>query len=157
MPAEQDSRATLARLQRFSHWTDRRFRIPFTRIELGAEALIGLIPGVGDLAGLVLASYVLLEAWRIGAPRGLIMRMLANMLIDAVGGLLPLVGDVFDIWFKANSRNTALLESWLAEQLEPAAVKRPRWPVWLLVLLLVSALACALYWLSSSALVGLSG
>ena len=143
-------RSTLARLQQFSRWTDSRFRVPLTRIDVGVEALIGLIPGVGDLAGLVLASYVLLEAWRVGAPGRLLGRMLANMLVDAVGGLLPLVGDLFDIWYKANTRNTRLLEQWLNEQLQPEAVRRPAWSFWLAWLLVLTALGVAAYWLSSS-------
>ena len=142
--------ATLARLQRFSRWTDSRFRIPMTRIEVGAEALIGLIPGIGDLAGLLLASYVLVEAWRAGAPRRLLGRMASNMLIDGVGGLVPVAGDLFDIWFKANTRNTRLLEDWLRARLEPLPDRKPWWRAALLWLLLLSAAAGLAYWLLSS-------
>ena len=95
--------ATLARLERFSRFTDSSIRIPFTRFELGAEALIGLVPVIGDAAGLVLSGYVLLEAQRAGVSGATKRRMLRNMLVDFVGGLLPVVGDAFDAIFKANA------------------------------------------------------
>ena len=109
--------AALSRLDRFSRFTDSSLRIPFTRFELGAEAIIGLIPGIGDLAGLVLASYVLLEAQRAGASGATKRRMVRNMLIDFVGGLVPVVGDAFDAIYKANTRNTRLLRKELMRDL----------------------------------------
>ena len=96
--------AALARLDRFSRFTDSSIRIPFTRFELGAEALIGLVPVIGDAAGLVLSSYVLVEAQRAGVSGATKRRMLRNMMVDFVGGLVPVVGDAFDAIFKANTR-----------------------------------------------------
>ncbi|MCU5786776.1 DUF4112 domain-containing protein [Alloalcanivorax marinus] len=109
--------AVLRRLDRFSRFTDSSLRIPFTRFELGAEALIGLIPGIGDLAGFVLSGYVLVEARRAGASGTTQRRMLRNMLIDFVGGLVPVVGDAFDAIYKANTRNTRLLRAELLREL----------------------------------------
>ncbi|MBF5058277.1 hypothetical protein Y5W_03571 [Alcanivorax sp. 521-1] len=109
--------AVLNRLDRFSRFTDSSLRIPFTRFELGAEAIIGLIPGVGDLAGLVLSGYVLVEAQRAGASGATKRRMVRNMLIDFVGGLVPVVGDAFDAIYKANTRNTRLLRKELMRDL----------------------------------------
>ncbi|MCH2558606.1 MAG: DUF4112 domain-containing protein [Alcanivorax sp.] len=109
--------AVLRRLDRFSRFTDSSLRIPFTRFELGAEALIGLIPGIGDLAGFVLSGYVLVEARRAGASGATQRRMLRNMLIDFVGGLVPVVGDAFDAIYKANTRNTRLLRAELLREL----------------------------------------
>ena len=85
---EEQQRAALARLEKFSRFTDNSIGIPFTRFRFGAEALIGVIPGIGDAAGLALASYVLLEAQRAGASKAVKLRMLRNMLIDFLGGLL---------------------------------------------------------------------
>jgi hypothetical protein len=108
--------AALKRLERFSLFTDSSVKIPFTKFTLGADALLGLLPVVGDMAGLLLSSYVLIEAQRLGVSWTIKLRILANMLIDFVGGLLPIVGDIFDAYFKANTRNTRLLEKYLAQQ-----------------------------------------
>lgn len=116
-PTEARQRAILARLDKFSHFTDNSIGIPFTRFQIGIEAVIGLVPVAGDLAGLVLSSYVLVEAQRAGASMDVKQRMLRNMGIDFVGGLLPVVGDAFDAIYKANTRNTRLLRSYLEEQL----------------------------------------
>jgi hypothetical protein len=72
--------------------------------------VLGLVPGLGDIAGAALAGYLVLLAQRLGAPRAVILRMLANVAVDTVGGTVPLVGDAFDVAFKSNTRNLALLE-----------------------------------------------
>ncbi|MCQ8877736.1 DUF4112 domain-containing protein [Pseudoalteromonas shioyasakiensis] len=110
-----DHQATLKRLERFSRFTDSSIGIPFTRFKFGIEALIGLIPGIGDLAGLILSSYILFEAQRLGVGSQLKSRIIINMLIDFVGGLIPFFGDIFDAYFKANTRNTQLLKRYLSE------------------------------------------
>ena len=136
-PIEARQRATLKRLDKFSRFTDSSIGIPFTKFKIGAEAIIGVVPVVGDVAGLVLASYVLVEAQRAGASKGIKLRMLRNMGIDFVGGLLPVFGDAFDAIYKANTRNTRLLRNYLEKQLEvePPAPPFP-WKtlVWLSVL-----------------------
>ena len=115
---EAQQRATLERLEKFSRFTDSSIGIPFTKFQIGAEAIIGLVPLVGDAAGLILSSYVLIEAQRAGASKGVKLRMLRNIGIDFLGGLLPVVGDAFDAIYKANTRNTKLLKNYLEEQLE---------------------------------------
>ena len=133
---EEQQRAALERLEKFSRFTDSSIGIPFTRFRFGAEALIGLIPGIGDAAGLALASYVLLEAQRAGASKAVKLRMLRNMLIDFLGGLLPVVGDAFDAIYKANPRNTELLRNYLEKQLEVEPPPKP-FPWWTLIWLSV--------------------
>ncbi|MCL1478784.1 MAG: DUF4112 domain-containing protein [Marinobacter sp.] len=100
---------------------------PFTRFKIGAEAVIGLVPVLGDIVGLALSGYVLIEAQRAGASKDVKRRMLQNMGIDFIGGLLPVVGDAFDAIYKANTRNTRLLRRYLEEQLavEPPAPPFP--------------------------------
>ncbi len=115
MKTDIDHQATLKRLERFSRFTDSSIGIPFTRFKFGIEALIGLIPGIGDLAGLILSSYILFEAQRLGVGSQLKSRIIINMLIDFVGGLIPFFGDIFDAYFKANTRNTQLLKRYLSE------------------------------------------
>ena len=132
--------AVLSRLDRFSRFTDSSLRIPFTRFELGAEAIIGLLPGVGDLAGLVLSGFVLVEAQRAGASGATKRRMVRNMLIDFVGGLVPVVGDAFDAIYKANTRNTRLLRMELRRELGREEEKRFPWGTLLGLSLLFGAI-----------------
>src|SRR5690606_30028243 len=114
-----------------SRFTDSSIGLPFTRVKIGVEAIIGLVPGIGDLVGLATSGYVLLEAQRAGASSKVKRQMLRNIGIDFVGGLIPVVGDAFDAVFKANLRNTRLLRDYLNQQLaiEPAPRKFP-WKVW---------------------------
>ncbi|TNE82322.1 MAG: DUF4112 domain-containing protein [Gammaproteobacteria bacterium] len=139
-PSEAKQRAILKRLDKFSRFTDSSIGIPFTKFQIGAEAIIGLLPVIGDMAGLVLSCYVLVEAQRAGASRAVKLRMLRNMGIDFLGGLLPVFGDAFDAIYKANTRNTRLLKNYLEEQLEvePPAPPFP-WKtlIWLSVLFAV--------------------
>lgn len=138
------AKAALERLDRFSFWTDSNFRIPFTSFRFGLSPLIGLVPIVGDFVGLVLSLYVLREARRVGASRKIQGRMIVNMLIEFLGGLLPVIGDAFDAIFKANTRNTALLRGWLLDQLDSPPRGEPfPWMtlVWLSALILLLGIA----------------
>lgn len=121
-PNEARQRAILKRMDKFSRFTDSSIALPFTRFRIGVEAIIGLVPVVGDVAGFALSAYVLVEAQRAGATKDVKLRMLRNMAIDFLGGLLPVFGDAFDAVYKANTRNTRLLREYLEQQLatEPA-------------------------------------
>lgn len=96
-------------------------RIPGTSVRVGLDPIIGLIPGAGDLAGAALGGWLILLASREGAPRGMLLRMLANVGVDALLGSVPLLGDLFDAGYKANMRNVALLERHMET---PRAVER---------------------------------
>lgn len=138
----------LARLDRFSYWTDSNFRVPFTGFRFGLSPLVGLVPVIGDAIGLVLSLYVLQQARLVAAPRRLQARMVVNMLIEFAGGLLPVIGDAFDAIYKANTRNTELLRVWLHEQLDELPQKRfPWWTLIWLSLLLALILLPLLLWL----------
>nr|WP_024593903.1 DUF4112 domain-containing protein [Pseudoalteromonas sp. TB13] len=115
--SQMKAQAAIARLERFSKLTDSSIGIPFTKFNIGLEAVIGLIPVIGDAAGLILSSYVLIEAQRLGVSKRIKTKMIINMLIDFVGGLVPFFGDIFDVFFKANTRNTQLLKKHLNKQL----------------------------------------
>lgn len=99
----------LARLETLATIMDAAIVIPGTNIRIGADALIGLFPGIGDLVSAGVSGLIILEARRMGAPRRLIARMVGNVAIDALAGAVPLVGDLFDVAFRANLRNTQLL------------------------------------------------
>src|SRR5690606_8408990 len=105
----QRARAVRERAERLSRLLDTAVGIPGTRIRLGLDALIGLVPGVGDAIGLVLGGWFLLEGARTGASGATLLRMAGNLAVDALVGVVPLLGDVLDIAFKANRRNARLL------------------------------------------------
>jgi Domain of unknown function (DUF4112) len=111
--AEFDRREALARnLERLAWLMDRAFHIPGTRIRVGLDAILGLVPIGGDLlTGLVQAGLVLVALRHYKVPRTVAARMAANVLIDIAVGAIPLLGDLFDIGFKANTRNVQLLDA----------------------------------------------
>ena len=105
-PQPTGSLRDLARLM------DEAIRIPGTNIRVGLDALLGLVPGGGDVAGGVLSALIMLQAARAGAPTPILARMLGNVVIDTVVGSIPLLGDLFDVAWRANSKNVRLFESW---------------------------------------------
>jgi hypothetical protein len=116
LAAGPDFRAELNETQNLAWLLDARWRVPFTRIRFGVDPLLGLIPGAGDVVAGVVSAYVILKARRLGAPRSLILRMVANVAIDTVVGSVPVVGVLFDIYYKASMRNLRLLHAWLEER-----------------------------------------
>ncbi|AUL72255.1 hypothetical protein ATS72_000865 [Pseudoalteromonas sp. 13-15] len=113
----QHRQAALKRLERFSQLTDSSIRFPFTNFRFGIEAVIGFVPVVGDVIGLILSSYVLFEAHKLGISWHVKLRIIINMLIDFFIGSIPLFGDIFDAFFKANTRNTLILKKYITKQL----------------------------------------
>ena len=103
------------RLGRLANALDSAWGIPGTRFRFGADSLLGLIPGVGDVAALGLSAYLIMEARRLGAPPATLRRMAMNVGVDAAVGAVPVLGDLFDVVFKANRRNMALLSEHIAE------------------------------------------
>jgi Domain of unknown function (DUF4112) len=114
-------RRELERLRAIARLFDQAFALPGTRYRFGIDALFGLVPGVGDLVGAVVAAYALHVARRLRAPAAIQLHMLGNIAVDALVGTIPLIGDLFDFVFKAQTRNLALLERWLAS---PGATQR---------------------------------
>jgi len=98
----------IAQLETLANLLDSAFAIPGTNIRIGLESVVGLIPGIGDAVGLVLSLYIVKRLSALNLPRITRMRMYGNVVIDAVGGLVPFAGDVFDVAFRANRRNIAL-------------------------------------------------
>ncbi len=107
------SRATieqsLARLDRFAHLSDNAYRIPIIGRRIGLDGIVGLVPGIGDAVTALAALYPVIEAWRLGVPGTLLLRMLGNIGCDSLLGAVPIAGDLFDFAFKSNRRNVALL------------------------------------------------
>ncbi len=109
-----DTDRELRRLESLAEWLDSRFRIPGTGIRFGLDSLLGLVPGVGDVLTLLPSIWLILRARRLGAPFSLIIRMLITVLVDFVVGLVPVLGDVFDVVFRANTANVDLLRNHLS-------------------------------------------
>jgi len=95
--------------------------VPGTGVRFGLDPILGLIPGLGDVAGAALSGYLVLLAARLGAPRVVVLRMVANVAVDSVVGSVPLLGDLFDVAWKSNTRNLALLERAIARPSETRA------------------------------------
>lgn len=108
-PSSEEAAAVRERMARYAHFLDTFIPIPGTRLRIGVEPLLGLVPVAGDIAGLLFSSLLIYEAQRIGAPRRVLLRMAANTLIDSLLGAIPLFGDIFDFAFKSNRRNVQLL------------------------------------------------
>jgi hypothetical protein len=111
----EDLDAVRRRLGRLAWLLDSAIAIPGTRFRIGIDAILGLVPGLGDLAGVLLSSYIVREAARVGAPPSVLTRMAFNVAVEGIVGLVPFAGDVFDAVWKANQRNYALLEAHLQD------------------------------------------
>jgi hypothetical protein len=111
-------------LRALARLMDDQFEIPGTRWRVGLDGLIGLVPGVGDVVSAAISLWILNQARRLGASRWTLARMGWNVLVDAGVGAIPLVGDAFDVVWKSNRRNLALLEKHLAVR---RSQRRPQW------------------------------
>ena len=111
---------TLDALRRWAVLLDSAFRVPGTRIRFGLDAIIGLVPGVGDISTPAFAALLLVQAVRMRLPLVVQARMVLNAALDMLLGLVPVLGDLVDIGWKANLRNLALLERHANPGIPPA-------------------------------------
>jgi hypothetical protein len=107
-------RAALDRLDMLATVFDTAFILPGTNVRFGVESILRLVPGIGDAIASALSCYLLYEAHRLGVPRLLLARMAANVALEGLVGAVPLAGDAFDVFFRANRRNVALLRKHFA-------------------------------------------
>lgn len=130
-PAEARPARSLAETRRtlrgYARVLDRIVEVPVLRIGLGLDGLIGLIPGLGDLFGVLLAAVIPLTAAWQGAPVSVVARMALNLLIDGLLGAVPALGDLFDFAWQANTRNLRLFEAWLDDPKATARGARRLW------------------------------
>lgn len=101
--------ARLRRIRGLARLMDTALRVPGTRISLGADSVLGLIPGIGDFAAAAVSLVIVNEARRLGVPNDKLVKMLVNVGFDTVAGSVPMLGDVFDVYFKSNRRNLQLV------------------------------------------------
>jgi hypothetical protein len=133
-------------IKQLEHWAwllDNSIRIPGTSIKMGLDSLIGLIPGIGDITGGALSSYILLQAVSTGVAPIVIARMAVNIVLDTLIGMIPLVGDIFDIAFKANLRNIELMSNYYNSPRE--AVTRNTISIVIISISLISVLALIIW------------
>ena len=106
-------RQRIERLERLARLLDTAIVVPGTNIRFGADAIIGLVPGIGDTITTALSAWIVYEAHKLGVPRRLLARMITNVALDGVVGAVPLAGDLFDVMWRANQRNIRLLRQHL--------------------------------------------
>ena len=99
----------LRRAHGIARLMDTAVGIPGTRFRFGADSIMGLIPGIGDAGGALISLFIVNEARRLGASNQVLLKMLGNIGLDTLTGSVPLIGDMFDVYFKANRRNMLLL------------------------------------------------
>lgn len=114
LPVELQADPRLKRIEALGYYLDSAIRLPGIGYRIGYDALLGLIPGVGDVVGLALSVYILIEAARFRLPASTLLRMALNVALEVLVGAVPLLGDLFDATWKANARNLALLHDRLA-------------------------------------------
>lgn len=144
----------IRRLKRLAWLLDSSIRVPGTSFRVGLDGIIGLIPGIGDLIAGAASSYILLHAVRLGAPLAVTMRMALNILLEAVVGIVPVAGDLFDFVFKANQRNVQLL---LDYQATPTPVRKRSMVIVALTVAVIVALVALAFWILIALLKALAG
>jgi hypothetical protein len=116
---EKTDQRNIERARALARLLDAAVGIPGTSVRFGLDAVLGILPGAGDILGAGLGGYLVMKAARWGAPPAVIWRMVGNVAVDTILGTIPLLGDVFDIAYKSNLKNVRLLERYAAD---PATV-----------------------------------
>lgn len=114
--ADLDDDGRLERLRRLARLMDSAYELPFVGVKVGLDPLLGLFPAAGDVVAGAVAAWIVVEARRLGAPWKLVGRMAGNVALDLLTGTVPVIGDIFDVLYRANRRNVALLEKHLADR-----------------------------------------
>ena len=151
MATKNTTNKELRSVELFARLMDSQFQIPGTRFRFGLDPLLGLIPGIGDFTGFLLSAYMLLICARNGASGYLLARMTLNILIDALIGSIPLIGDVFDFAYKANNLNLKLMQ----QHYTKGRYKGGAWKVVMPVVIILFAVIACLAWCSYKAFIWL--
>lgn len=146
----QSAAADRLRIARFlADLLDQRFTIPGTSIRIGLDPILGLIPGIGDVIANLTGSVILFIAAQYRLPKIVLLRMGLNIALNAMIGAIPILGDVFSIWFRSNAKNVALLERYARGETGRASSGDWLFVVGLIValLLIIAGIVLALTWL----------
>lgn len=123
LPVTQAS-ASMKRLRQMSHLLDNAIAIPGTKVRFGLDPILGVLPGGGDVLTGLMSVYIVFEGARMGLPAPTLGRMGFNIVLDTLTGLVPVLGDLFDVTWKANSQNVALLEKHVANPVPSRAADK---------------------------------
>jgi hypothetical protein len=130
-----DRARQLQTLRTIQRALDERFAVPGTRLRFGWDPILGFVPWAGDAITALFAAAIVIQAHKLGVPRVVQLRMLLNVGLDVLIGIVPVAGDVADFFWKANTRNMVLLER------HAAAPARPTIGDWLFVSVILAAIA----------------
>lgn len=136
---------SLKNIEFLSRLMDTQFRIPGTNFRFGLDGLLGLIPGAGDLSTFAVSGYIIWIMAHNGASGFVLARMILNVLVDATIGAIPIIGDLFDIAFKANMRNLRLMQEHYTEGRHKGSAWKVILPVLLILLLVICAIIYGTY------------
>jgi hypothetical protein len=142
---QQSSKRPLKQLDTLAKLMDSQFSVPGTGIRFGLDALIGLVPGAGDIATFAVSGYMLLIMAQNGASGFVLARMVINVLIDSIIGSIPLLGDLFDIAFKANTRNMQLMHEHYMEGRHKGSAWKAIIPVLICLFLVIAGIVWIVY------------
>ncbi len=145
MKTASKDKSAIANVESMAQWMDAKFTIPGTNFKFGLDALVGLIPGAGDFATLAISGYMISILAKNGASGFIVARMALNVVIDAVLGSVPILGDIFDVAFKANMRNTRLMREHYVEGRHKGGAWKVIVPTLLVLTLIVGGLAWVSY------------
>ena len=145
MQSQQKPSASLRNIKALSKLMDAQFRIPGTSIRFGLDGIIGLVPGVGDFISFLISGYIVSVAVNKGASGFVVARMLLNIVIDALVGAIPILGDIFDVVYKANQRNMQLLQEHYVEGKHQGSSMKVIIPVVLVLLTVLFGLGWLIY------------
>ncbi|MGQ2909305.1 MAG: DUF4112 domain-containing protein [Aliihoeflea sp.] len=106
----------LDEVRRLAKLLDTRWKIPGIGVRFGIDPVLGLIPGAGDLVAGAISTYVIVKAHRLGVPKSMLVKMACNVAVDTVVGSVPILGSVFDLFYKASTRNLRLLQTHLEDR-----------------------------------------
>ncbi|HET6629392.1 MAG TPA: DUF4112 domain-containing protein [Woeseiaceae bacterium] len=148
-----DDAAIENRLRRLAWLLDSSIPLP-GGYRIGLDGLVGLVPGIGDAAGALMSSYLVVEAGRLGVSKALLLRMGFNVFLETLIGAIPFAGDLFDFVYKANLRNLALLERHLRD---PAGQRKSNRAVAAAIIFAVLAVVVLVAWALLALLGALSG
>ena len=100
----------MSEVRRLAHLLDEAVKIPIINYRVGLDGLLGIVPVIGDFSGFAISSYIIFKAHNMGVPREKVSRMVFNSVVDVLVGSIPLIGDVFDLFWKSNKRNLRIVE-----------------------------------------------
>jgi hypothetical protein len=143
MATQRFRQADLDEVETIAWLLDNSIPVPGTGRRIGVDAIIGFVPGLGDLLSGMIGVLVVARGAALGLPRIVVARMLFNVAVDFVIGAIPVAGDAFDLWFKSNARNVALMRDYLGDRDRSTA---GQWTFFTAILAGLTLLAVAVVW-----------